>query len=233
MTRYLKWLLPLLACALIAPFTPQIDLAPSGYFYSGGHFLENGFPAFLFRYGEWTGFFFASLASLAYLLSWILPNYKKWRQEALVLVLTWFIGAGPLINVLLKDRWGRPRPKQLTEFGGECSYRPFYLPDFNSLESKKSFPSGHVAVGFYYLSFCLVGRRERQKSLFYLGLSLTLLVGGGLFFCRVAQGGHFFSDALFSILIMWMTALFSEWFSYKIRARKIISSLSSAKRKDF
>lgn len=222
----LKWLLPLLACALLAPFTPKIDLALARAFYSEGHFFENGFTTFMYKYGEWVGFFFASLACLLCLLSWLHPHYKKWRQGALVLVLTWFLGAGLLINVVLKEHWGRPRPRQVEEFGGKHSFRPFYVPDFKSIEKKKSFPSGHVAVGAYYLSFCLVGWKMRQKALFYTGLFLVLFFGLGLFFCRVAQGGHFFSDALFSFLFMWLIALFSEWISYYLlpKFKKMIHS---------
>ncbi len=214
MKRYLKWLVPLLVCAAIAPFTPAIDLAIARHFFSEGTFYENGFTAFLYRYGEITAFFFGGAATLLFLLSSMKPTWKKWRQPALVLTLTFILGAGVIVHAVFKEHWGRPRPKHLVEFGGADSFRPFWSPNFNTEEPKKSFPSGHVAVGFYYLALCLVGRRIGSRALILTGICLTVFFGFGLFFARLAKGGHFFSDALFSVLIMWLSALFSEWLAY-------------------
>lgn len=215
MGRYLKWLLLPFICAAIAPFTPVLDLALARAFFQEGTFFNNGFITFLYKYGEWAGFVCGGVACGLFLLS------KKWRKPSLVLILTLVLGAGVIINFALKDHWGRPRPKQVIEFGGKHEFRPFYIPNFQPKEPQKSFPSGHVAIGVYYLALCIVAHRLRHRFLFWLGVLLTLFWGGGLFFARIAGGGHFFSDALFSILIMWEVAIAIDWLVFDRFSKKI------------
>ncbi|MFZ0566120.1 MAG: phosphatase PAP2 family protein [Chlamydiales bacterium] len=213
MKQHLKWLLPIFLFGIAAPFTPTIDLYVSEWFYAPssvgrGTFYNNAMMQFLFRYGEIFGFFSGGAAGLTFVLSFLLPKFKKWRQGALACSLTLLLGAGIITNSIFKQYWGRPRPKQIVEFGGHSVYRPFWRPDFNRThEPQKSFPSGHVAMGFYFLSLCLAGRRYRNPLLFKAGLFFTLALGGGLMLTRVAQGGHFVSDVLASALLMWLVAL--------------------------
>lgn len=166
---------------------------------------------FLFRYGELFGLFSGGLAAFCFLLSFPCTKLKKWRPASLTLTLTLILGAGLITNTLLKGYWGRPRPKQIIEFGGHHTYRPFWRPNFErDREPQKSFPSGHVAMGFYYLSLCLVGKRYKNPFLFRVGLCLTVGLGGSLMITRVAQGGHFVSDVLASALLMWLVALLMD-----------------------
>ncbi len=218
MKSYFKWLWPLLLLAFI-PYTPAIDLAVERFFYTsaptGGHFVDNFLTTFFFRYGELIGFFTGSVALTIFIWSFFWRKLKRYRKGALHLVLTLVIGAGLVTNAILKEHWGRPRPKQITEFGGPLEYRPFWKPNFDSQrEPQKSFPSGHVAMGFYYLSFCLVARRYNSLILYRIGLLFTLLFGLGEAFSRLAQGGHFFSDALFAFLLMWVISHAIDWFLF-------------------
>jgi lipid A 4'-phosphatase len=223
MPRYLKLLLPLIIFALLSPFLSFIDMKVAHFFYvpasdplMKGHFFENGLTSFLYTYGEQIGFFVGAIATAIFLLSFVLTQIKTWRRGALVMILTLVLGAGLLINSVLKEYWGRPRPKQVEAFGGHLAFRPFYSPNFDpKREPQKSFPSGHVAIGFYYLSLCVVAKRYNNYPLFILGIVLTVVFGGGLFFSRVAQGGHFVTDALCSILIMWYAALFADFLVYR------------------
>jgi lipid A 4'-phosphatase len=191
-----------------APFTPTVDLYISGLFYTPGQgFYDNLFFHYLFKYGELFGLATGGLASLAFLLTSLKPKWKKYRRGFLAMILTLALGAGLITNMGLKQYWGRPRPKQVIEFGGKHLYRPFWRPDFNTRhDPQKSFPSGHVAMGFYFLSCCLMGRRYKSNALFWSALFLTLFLGGGLMVGRVAQGGHFVSDVIASLLIMWYVA---------------------------
>lgn len=208
-----KWLLPILALGLIAPFTPFLDLKIANYFYDqgGGHvefFISHPLASFFFRYGPIPGLVIASAALLALFSSYLFLSCKSWRPHALVLVLTLSVGAGVVCHSLLKDHWGRPRPRQVIQFGGQQEFRPFYKPNFrHQPEPSKSFPSGHAAMGFYFFAVALIGMRLQKKGVFYLGLVLTIVLGVALSLLRMAQGGHFFSDVLMSALIMWLTAL--------------------------
>lgn len=198
----------LLLLALIAPFTPSLDLYISGLFYTPGEgFFNNVFFIGMFKYGELFGLASGVVACLLFSLSYLKPKWKKYRRGSLAMVLTLVIGAGLLTNVVLKGHWGRPRPKQVIEFGGKHPYRPFWRPNFHTRhDPQKSFPSGHAAMGFYFLSLCLVGRRHRNTLLFRAGLFLTFFLGGGLMITRVVQGGHFFSDVIVSPILMWYVA---------------------------
>ncbi|MFN0065355.1 MAG: phosphatase PAP2 family protein [Chlamydiales bacterium] len=207
-----KWISPFIFISILAPFTPWLDLALARFFFKEGAFYNSPFFRFMFCYGERFGFLVAFIALAVFLLSFFAERFRKMRRGALAMVVTLILGAGLVVNVGLKEFWGRPRPKQVIEFGGTQHYRPFWSPNFGKVEgdAQKSFPSGHTAIGFYYLSLLLVGRRYRNRALYYSGLGLTSFWGIGLMLTRVVQGGHFFSDVIVSPAIMWWSALFVD-----------------------
>lgn len=207
----LYWGIPLLLFIVMAPFTPYLDIAISSYFYKKGHFSQNAFYAFLYDYGPFPGIVTAGVASTAFIFSYFFSYLKKWRLPALVLFLTMVIGAGFIVHGVLKDYWGRPRPKQIVQFGGTEEYRPFYLPNFNASSPLRSFSCGHCSAGFYFFSFVVLGYRLKNRLLLYLGIILSLFLGISLSMTRIAQGGHFFSDTIASAVIMWYTALICDW----------------------
>lgn len=202
------WLIPVLAMALITPFTPELDLAVSRYFYDPSTgFDDSPFYAFMYTYGLIPAQLTFITAAVLLFLSSFFKKWKKWQPASLSLVLTLAIGAGLIAHVMLKDHWGRPRPRQVIEFGGTQEFRPFYSPNFfNQPEPSKAFTCGHCTMGFYFFSLALVGRRLGSKTLYLWGIALALLLGVGLSVTRIAQGGHFLSDTLASALIMWLTA---------------------------
>lgn len=214
--KHLKWFFPLFFLSAFAPFTPYLDLEVSSLFFtSDSGFYDNAFFKILFRYGELFGLATGAFASLLFALSFLRPKWKKWRRGAFAITATLFIGAGFLTNVLLKGYWGRPRPKQVEQFGGKHAYRPFWRPDFHTRhDPQRSFPSGHVAMGFYFLSICFVGRRIKNHPLFAVGIILTTGLGGSLMVARVAQGGHFLSDVVASLILMWIVALAVDKFTW-------------------
>ncbi|MGA8163705.1 MAG: phosphatase PAP2 family protein [Waddliaceae bacterium] len=222
-----RWLLPLLAFGLIAPFTPFLDLTIAHYFYDqgGGRWeplLSHPALSFCFQYGPIPGQIIAIAALLAFFSSYLFPHCKSWRPHALVLVLTLVVGAGVISYAVFKSHWGRPRPRQVIQFGGQQEFRPFYQPNFfQQPEPSKSFPSGHCTMGFYFFAVVFLGMRLRNKAIFYLGLLFTIFLGLALSFTRMAQGGHFFSDVITSALIMWLTALIIDQVIYERLKGKI------------
>src|SRR6185503_17396986 len=111
-----KWLLPIFLVLFLAPFTPYIDLKFSRFFYTQGHFYNPPIFQFLYKYGEAFGFFVAAISALLFLLSCLCRSLKEYRYPCLTFLITLIIGAGLLTNTLFKGYWGRPRPKQLSEF---------------------------------------------------------------------------------------------------------------------
>jgi len=206
----------ILLLVLLAPFTPTIDLYCSTLFYSSETGFYNNFLFYcLYEYGELFGLATGGIASVILGISFIYPKWKKWRAGAASMVLTLVIGAGLVTNMGFKEYWGRPRPKQVIEFGGKHAYRPFWKPDFHTgRDPQRSFPSGHVSMGFYLISLWMVGKRYQSSLLKNIGLTLTIFLGGGLMIVRVAQGGHFFSDVIASPILMWYIAKGVDWWIF-------------------
>lgn len=215
-----KWTWPAIAFLILTPFTAPLDLYIAHFFYSIGndsveHFVSSRFLDFLFDMGPLPANLVALGATLLLLLSYLFKKLKPSRNPCLVLLLTYALGAGLIINGVLKEYWGRPRPKQVEEFGGTQPFRPYYKPNFfHQPQPSKSFPCGHCAAGFYFFALALVGRRLHSQKLWRLGLLLAFTLGIALSFARMAQGGHFLSDTLFSALLMWYVALMIDWLVY-------------------
>lgn len=122
-------------------------------------------------------------------------NWLGLRRRGLVFVLLCAaLGPGLLVNVVLKDHWGRARPAQIEAFGGNRAYTPPVIPS-DECERNCSFVAGDPSAGFFYLSFAmLAGSAAGALAATALGLGLGIL--------RMAEGGHFLSDVLFSGLLM-------------------------------
>lgn len=202
------WLAPVILMLLITPFTPYLDLAITRYVYNINQgFPPNGFYTFMYEYGPLPADITVICAIAVFIASLISKKLKIWQRPALSLILTLAIGSGLIVHVFLKDQWGRPRPKQVIEFGGSQPFRPYYEPNFfHQPEPSKSFPCGHCSVGFFFFALAFLGRSMGSRLLFWTGVILAVVLGVSLSVTRIAQGGHFLSDTLMSALIMWLTA---------------------------
>lgn len=213
----LHWLAPIVLFLLIMPFTPWLDLTISQSYFSEQTqtFRSGPLLDFMYQWALLPGQLLIAGSLIALLCTYASRRLSKWRNPAMLIVLTLAIGAGFITHALLKDHWGRPRPRQVIEFGGTKEYRPIWKPDFSiKVHESKSFPCGHCTMGFAFFAFYFLGKRLRKPWLSVLGLSLSLVLGVGLGITRIMQGGHFFSDVLTTALIMWMTALIVDWIIY-------------------
>ncbi len=139
---------------------------------------------------------------------WVVVGFRRrdnrlraWQGLALLLILT--IGPGVIVNDVFKEHWGRPRPRQIIEFGGVRLHLPPLLPADNTAGT--SFPSGHAAIAFAWLGVYSVLRRRapgRARLALGFGLAAGALVG----LVRMAMGGHFLSDVLWSGAIVWASS---------------------------
>lgn len=210
--KHLWWLLPLFFMALITPFTPEIDLAAARWFYVDGHFSKDGFFSFFYNYAIIPGQFAGAIAAIILMLSYFIPSLHRWRAPLLAVLLTFVLGAGFVVHTMLKDHWGRPRPKQVTEFGGEQPFRAWYQPNFfHQPEPSKSFPCGHCTMGFFFFSaaFALQRTGHRRWAVFFKVYAIVM--GCLLGLARIAQGGHFVSDVLICGVLLWICSGFFDW----------------------
>lgn len=194
------------ACAALFLIVPELDLKFHRMFFDaarGGFYLKNH-PLAVAVY-EGVPWITRGLV-LVVLVSWALSEWKKRdvlsvnRKVAAYVLLVLAVGPGLLVNAVFKDHWGRARPSQIVEFGGEKQFTPAWVMT-DQCERNCSFVSGHASIGFYLLAFALLSRKHR-KSLLTLGVLSGLLVG----WARVVQGGHFLSDVIFSGFVVYFTA---------------------------
>ncbi len=158
----------------------------------------------LYRWGTIpaTVLIFSALA--LYCLSWSLEKFRIWRKVFLFIVLTAVIGPGIITNGILKEYWGRPRPREVIGMGGRSAFEPALT--INQSGAGLSFPCGHATMGFLFMGGYFLCRRHRR------GLAHGFLLGGislgGLMgIARMVQGGHFFTDVIWAGLICYFVPL--------------------------
>ena len=107
-----------------------------------------------------------------------------------------------VINLIFKTFWGRARPGDVLQLGGEGNFSPWYQIS-DACSSNCSFVSGDAAVGFSLVVLYFI-----TKNSYYLYSSVVL--GFLLGIIRIAEGGHFLSDIIFSGIIVFLNrALFT------------------------
>ena len=134
-----------------------------------------------------------------------LQKLSQTRRSGAFLALLLLIGPGILVNASLKSLWGRPRPLQCQEFGGEMKFLQVGEWAKRSFPNS-SFPSGHAAVAFFLmgLGFVISPRRPwLRRGCFIGGMAYGLAMG----LTRVLQGGHFLSDVLWAGAIVYFVGV--------------------------
>jgi lipid A 4'-phosphatase len=183
------------------------DMALERLFYTParGWLWKNAHPwDYLYHYGFIPPVVLSVFGLLMLLLSFLSSGVRRYRRVGLFLVLFMVLGPGLLVNTVLKDHWGRPRPAEIRNFGGTRNYLPVW--ERGVAGQDKSFPSGHAAVGFFmFAPFFFLRNREKRWgwSFLWLGLLYGSLMGVG----RMVQGGHFASDVLWAGGLTYLTGL--------------------------
>lgn len=213
-----RWLYPTFILLFLVPFTPFLDIKFEDYFYSIGkdpisHFVSTPLTDFVYDFLPWPIMGFLAVCCLLFLISFF--AFKPLRNPMMVIMLTTILGSGVLVHIVAKEMWGRPRPRQVENYGGNQPYRPIWKPEYNPPEPSKSFSCGHCTLGFVFFALYVIGVRLRSRFLQVMGLALAFFIGFLFGFVRMAQGAHFFSDVLFSAYFMWIAALVSDWLVYK------------------
>jgi lipid A 4'-phosphatase len=139
-----------------------------------------------------------------FLLSFARSEYCRWRRAGAYLVLLLILGPGLLVNTVFKEHWGRPRPREVVEFGGK---KQFLHPWQKGEDGKgRSFPSGHSSAAFYMAAPYLIYRRTNRRRA-YAWLAGGLLFGIVMSIARITQGAHFLSDTLWAFGMVALSAL--------------------------
>ncbi len=202
---FIAFLLCSLALALVFALSPELDLDFQALFYRAGE-------GFFLKHSLFAGAFyriipvFTWVAGAVLLALLVAGRFRAAWARGLdpripaVLLLTLAIGPGLVVNALFKDNWGRARPSQIVEFGGDKRFTPaFAISD--QCERNCAFVAGHPSVLFALFAGALMLRRRRRAAIAAVAV-LGALAGLG----RIMQGGHFLSDVIFSGVFTYLVA---------------------------
>ena len=193
--------LTLLASGIFSNY-PQIDLEVAKYFYNGG-FMGESAEAKAIR-GAFYGFPIAVCLGIVAAKSFKLPPAWTPSSRTIIFVtLSMAIGPGLIVNLIFKDNWHRPRPIQVTQFGGPHEFRPIWTRD-GACDKNCSFVSGETSSSFW-----LVGPASLAPPPYRVpAVAAALGVGVATAYLRMAFGGHFLSDVIFAALFTLLVVIF-------------------------
>lgn len=136
-------------------------------------------------------------------------------RAALFLLTALAAAPGLIANFVFKAHWGRPRPIDVTQFGGALDFVPWWSP-FGRCAANCSFVSGEASSAFLLLAVAVILPQRYRAAAIVVAIVYGLTVG----MMRVAMGGHFLSDVLFAgvftALAVWV--LHGAFFRWRWRA---------------
>ncbi len=202
------------AATLLFSVFPEVDIRFSSCFYDPTRqfYLANvSFCRWIYLSAEIITIAWVVLAVVWLAGTWI--RKKNWfeltAKQVFYLLLVLAIGPGLIVNVVLKDNWGRARPADITAFGGTSTFTPAFVLS-SECRTNCSFVSGHAAMGFYFIAFGFVFRQRRDLLILLAGT-----YGAVLGLIRIIQGGHFLSDIVFAFFIVYAVSAVLYWIMFE------------------
>jgi lipid A 4'-phosphatase len=199
------------AVGIVFTIEPELDLRLSHPWFEISH-EQHKFPLRLNLvlwqvrdFGLWLSAILVAPAAGALLLKFALPRRKLLVSgRAIVFLLaTLALAPGLLVNGILKEHWQRPRPVDVTQFGGTQAYIPWWVPR-GDCQDNCSFVSGDVAGSYWMLAPAALAPAA-WRPFAYAG---ALAAGAGMSVLRMGAGAHFFTDVVFAgvftFLIIWI-----------------------------
>lgn len=202
------------AALLLFGLWPELDLVASGLFFDGAGFPLAQDPANnALRWVLRVSPFLPVLAGLVILAG------ARWLPGTVLgldrrgwggIVLAFVLGPGLMANRGFKAYWGRARPRDVTEFGGEALFTPA-TQWADQCAANCSFVSGEVsattALSLALTTLLLANRARIGQGGFWALLvavwTLPLLSA----YQRISVGAHFLSDTVLAVLFTALTTL--------------------------
>jgi len=204
----------------------QIDISTSARYYTGGAgftFNDTELAALLKNVVRPT-FKLATILSLLFvlLLAFLMPQaMKNMQRHALFLFTCLALGPALMVEGVLKNVFGRARPQDITEFGGDLIFSPAWIIS-GECSRNCSFVSGDVSGVAILMAIPLIVTRFR------LALTIPILALTGLTMAyRVMAGKHFLSDAVISACLTIGLVYFIHYLFYQRQKKKIKVSETS------
>lgn len=223
----LAFVAPLLVAALLlcVDFS-ALDFQIERYFYTpGAGFVWRNhwfFEDLLHDHAKTVVILFFAGMLLALLLSFRVRALRAWRRELGYTVLAMGLATG--IVTPLKALTEVQCPWSLQAFGGVERYSHLLEARAPAQKPGRCWPGGHASTGFslFALFFAL---RDRRPVWARRALGLALVLGTVFSLGRMAQGAHFLSHNLWTLLLDWLICLVCyRWLLYRQTATVTVSA---------
>ncbi|MBU1383533.1 MAG: phosphatase PAP2 family protein [Alphaproteobacteria bacterium] len=106
------------------------------------------------------------------------------------------VGPGLLVNGVLKEHWGRPRPIATDLFGGEAPFQTVWVIS-DWCDRNCSFVSGEASSAAWLVAAALIAPRRFRTA----ATALAAIYAVALSINRIAFGAHWLSDVLLAWLL--------------------------------
>ncbi len=214
---FLIWVITALILYVIFKYT-SIDLVIQKLFFDqtlNSFTLRNNFfiEKYLYHGSKVVAYIFG-LASVIWLLHKIKINVDIQSKNIYVAALIATISI-PLVITSLKHLTNIDCPWSFKEFGGALTYINPMNFFTDKLSRGQCFPAGHATGGFMWLSWSIIFWKHSPplaKAMLLSGITMGLLMGVS----RMAQGAHFLSHTLATVMIIWLISLISLSIAHRI-----------------
>ena len=200
---YFKTLTITLLLSIIFFLFPSLDITVSGLFFGqDGKFIATESDWFIYFIRKMLLPFMALLVFFVPIAAVIKQIYFKEKilnipvREWVYLFSCLIIGTGVVVNYIFKNLWGRARPNDTIQFGGQ---EPFTIPWLNVdyCNTNCSFVSGDVSFFTLSLALLIIFNKTSWNTFAYAAILLISLL-------RIMEGDHFLSDTVMSFIITYV-----------------------------
>ena len=206
---------------LVFGLFPQLDIAVTRLFHeTGAGFGYSTDDTFmLLRDGSMliVGLLVAPAAA-ALVAKLVQPNRRLLipGRAAVFLIVTILLGPLLISNIVLKDTWGRPRPRDTVMFGGTATFVPWWDPR-GTCPDNCSFVAGEASGAFWTMAPAALAPPQWRP----LAYGAALAFGAAVGFLRIGFGGHFISDVVFAGVITFLIIWLVHGWIYRWRRTRI------------
>lgn len=181
---------------------PELDLAFSRLFFDGLQFplADNRYLQRLRSLTDWMGGAVLGLTVLLLCRPSLRTRFGRRPRDLLLPIITYGVGVGLIVNSLFKQYFGRARPRDILEFGGDKAFTAVWKVSDACL-SNCSFTSGEAAgaIAIYSAMAVVPALGPKLRTVVATAIGCISII---LSLNRIAFGAHFLSDVLLSIFMI-------------------------------
>jgi lipid A 4'-phosphatase len=200
-----------IAVGALLGFYPDLDLRLAAYFFDPNTttfiYAANPVIVSLRNLNSAIDIAIGVILALAMIQAYLVPAKQPIvsRRTVVFLVTTFLLAPVFFANVVFKENWGRPRPYHVSQHGGASQFVAWWDPR-GTCKRSCSFFSGEVSAAAWTMGPAVLLSGPPGV----IAVAASILFTISIAVVRMAQGGHFFSDAAIAALFTWLIV----WIAY-------------------